>query len=197
MEKKAHFALGLIALVLVSFGVARLLTPPEAVADFPDHMMQALEEEWEQSRPTDAAGEITHITFWRQQEGLDLVRFKSQSGGGSAVLQDEAGQADVLAMRGAYVEDDMGGGPVFRPLPGVRNWHIPDLQMVVNSFWGTERFNRVEAVYYVDGQTKRVEYDVPDGATQGMMFVRYEQSAPDSPVVYTYDKHGNQVGHFK
>ena len=200
MSKKFYLILGLIGLVLVSFGVARLLTPPAYIADLPHHLMQALEEalEEEGASVNHDFGEITYITNWNQQEGLDLVTFWSQHGGGSAVLREDQGEVEVLAIR-TLREDSPVRRPATAKRPSVMLWHIPDLKMAVGVVHMPTRFYSVEAVWNVEGQTKRVEYDVhvPGGTTRSMMFVRYEDFPPGSPVVYVYDKDGNQVGHAK
>lgn len=195
MTKRFYLILAFIGLVLVFLGVARLLTAPVVITDFPDHLMLVLEEAWEEWRSERGGlgGGLRHITIWNQQEGLHLVEFESRGDTGHAILQEEDGVVEVLAMRsysgnGATLGSVMGRRRIAR----VTGWHVPQLQMVVTIFESPKRFYRVEALYYVDGDIKKVEYDA-DGATRGMVFIEYEHRTPLSATILAYDRYGNQI----
>ena len=191
MSKRSMITVGL--LVLVALAMARSLMPSGGIADFPDHMMLALEAAVEER--SSSGGEMRHVTIWSQQEGLDLVQFEQRRGGDFAILREEQGQVEVLAMLTWGAEDNPPlGATTMRRLPWAWGWHVRELNMMVTGFEHSRKFYRVEALYYVEGQTKRVEYDVPDGATQGMVFARYEHSPPGVATVFFYDQQGNQIG---
>ena len=127
MSKRTYLIVGLIALVAVSLGVFRLLTPPAGITDFPDNLMDALEDAWEErrSQSNDFGGQMSYVDIWSQQEGLHLVRFVSQRGGGNAILAEEEGEVSVLAMS-AWEGRSSSGAISVRRLPTTWGWHVPD-----------------------------------------------------------------------
>ena len=201
MSKKTFLILGLIGLPTAGLMVVRMITPPGVITSFPTHFRLALEAQWDEWRsphpfnPVPDVGEMRHVTIWNQQEGYHLVRFTSRGGGGDAILREEQGEVEVLAIRGYEIARTQGPGA----LPGSGSpqswrWHVPHLSIMVTGFEMRKTFHRVEAIWLVDDQTKRVEYDVPGGATRSMVFVRYEGRPPGRATIFAYDRHGNLVG---
>jgi len=123
---------------------------------------------------------------------LHLVEFEGRVDTGHAILREEDGVVEVLAMRSYSGNGATLGSVRSGQKPIVTGWHVPQLQMVVTIFESPKRFYRVEALYYVDGDIKKVEYDA-DGATQGMVFIEYEHKSPHSAKILAYDRYGNQI----